>query len=253
MAPAPSTGDQASSRTGAAPAAKRRKSAAKARRAPPDQAAAPHVEQEGVSHRGAVRLEMRLEVGGNVSLHLREPAVYPAPAQLAERALLDDPADLEPPVVGRKGESGVAAAEVGPRRSLAGEGRQRHLAPDDVEVLRRAFLVQAGADPEDRRAPVGPDHEIAADLVRARARLGTDADDALALAHEVPHGRATLQLERREAARLGDEHLEHGRLRDDARAFDAEVADRDTQETAGAAVDLEPADLRLREAVELGA
>ena len=86
------------------------------------------------------------------------------------------------------------------------------------------------------------------DLVRARARLGTDADDALALAHEVPHGRATLQLERREAARLGDEHLEHGRLRDDARAFDAEVADRDTQETAGAAVDLEPADVRLREA-----
>src|SRR5439155_9187103 len=130
---------------------------------------------------------------------------------------------------------------------------QRHLAPDDVEVLRRAFLVQAGADPEDRGAPIGPDHEVAADLVRAGGRLGANADDAPALAHEVARGRATLEAERREAARLGHEHLEDRRLRDDARALDAEVGDRDAQETARAAVDFEPAHVRLREAVELGA
>src|SRR5207249_4305507 len=61
------------------------------------------------------------------------------------------------------------------------------------------------------------------------------------------------EAERREAARLGHEHLEDRRLRDDARALDAEVGDRDAQETARAAVDFEPAHVRLREAVELGA
>ena len=66
-------------------------------------------------------------------------------------------------------------------------------------------------------------------------------------------GGAALEAERRKPPRLLDEHLEDRRLRDDARALDAEVGEREAKEAARAAIDLEPADLRLRQAVEPGA
>src|SRR5439155_18333143 len=147
----------------------------------------------------------------------------------------------------------MAVPEIRSRRLLVREGSARHLAPDDVEALRRPLLVEARAHAQDGSSPVGADDEVAADVMRAGGRLGAHADDTVAVAHEVARGRAALEAERWEASRLLDEHLEERGLRDDARALDAEVGEWEPKEAPRAAVHLEPADVRLREAVEPGA
>ena len=90
-------------------------------------------------------------------------------------------------------------------------------------------------------------------IARAAASIAAGSLPSSSTGQRRFDGGAALEAERRKPPRLLDEHLEDRRLRDDARALDAEVGEREAKEAARAAIDLEPADLRLRQAVEPGA
>src|SRR5207244_3110900 len=131
--------------------------------------------------------------------------------------LVDDPADLQPAIVGGEDEGEVAVAEVGARGGLVQEGGLGDLAPDDVERLLGAPGAETGARAQDRGAAVGPDDEVAAHRAAPRGGVGPNTDDALALADEVAHRDAALEPEAREAARLPDQPLEERALRAEPR------------------------------------
>ena len=90
-------------------------------------------------------------------------------------------------------------------------------------------------------------------IARAAASIAAGSLPSSSTGQRWFDGGAALEAERRKPPRLLDEHLEDRRLRDDARALDAEVGEREAKEAARAAIDLEPADVRLRQAVEPGA
>src|SRR5439155_19099950 len=170
------------------------------------------------------------------------PPLDAGAAEVAERALVDDPADLQPAVVGGEAESEVAVAQVGARRAAVEERGLRDLAPDDVEGLLGAPGAEAGPRAQDRSAAVGSDHEVAPLLAAARGGVDAHADHALALADEVAHRHAPLEPEAGEAPRLRDQQLEERGLRDHARPRRAQVLRTHPEDPPGAAEDVERLD-----------
>src|SRR5207302_10879276 len=137
--------------------------------------------------------------------HLLDPPLDAEAAEIAERALVDDPADLQPAIVGGEAESEVAVAEVGARGGLVQEGGLGDLAPDDVERLLGAPGAETGARAQDRGTAVRPDDEVATLLAAARGGVDAHADHALALADEVAHRDGPLEPEAGGASRLRDQ------------------------------------------------
>ena len=66
-------------------------------------------------------------------------------------------------------------------------------------------------------APVACDHEVAAIIARTLERVGMNARHAIFFIDQIAHGYAALELEAGESRCLGNKHLEHRRLRHDAR------------------------------------
>ena len=220
------------------------------RQRPAHQPVADDVQQEGMRDRAELSAQVGRQVGRHVRRHLLHPALDAAPAELSEGALVDHPADLEPPVVGREEEREVPGAEVGARRRPVGEERrERHLAPDDVERLRRALLVQSGPHPDHGGAPVGTDDEVGPQLPAVRLY----ADHAVAVAEQVAHRDAALEPEGRVARRLADQHLQQRRLGHDARALGAQLRRDEPGDASRAAIYLHGGDAGLRQGVEGGA
>ena len=92
-------------------------------RAPARHAVGDDVEQERMADRAAVRAQVGGEVGRHVRRHLLDPLRDAAPAELAEAALQDRPADLELVAEGAVGEEQMAAARVGARAVEARRAR----------------------------------------------------------------------------------------------------------------------------------
>src|SRR2546427_8407062 len=141
----------------------------KPRQRPALEPIADDVEQEGMRDGTALGAEMRGQVGRDVARHLLDPALDAEAAEVAERALVDDPADLQPAVVGGEEEGEVAVAQVDARGGLIQEGGLGGLAPDDIERL----LGAPGAETRPRApgpgAAVGPHDQGAPALPAARA------------------------------------------------------------------------------------
>src|SRR5436309_13844081 len=93
----------------------------KPRKRPALEPIADDVEEEGMRDGAALGAEMRGQVGRDVPRHLRDPPLDAEAAEIAERALVDDPAELQPTVVGGEEEGEVAVAEVGARGGLVQE------------------------------------------------------------------------------------------------------------------------------------
>jgi hypothetical protein len=107
----------------------------------------------------------------------------------------------------------VTAPEIGASsRAVAEEVRKRHLAPDDVERLRRALFVEGGSTAEQRRSPIRADDEVAVHLTLAVPSAHPNAGHAPVFPNEIARRRPALETEGREARRLCHQQLEHRRL-----------------------------------------
>src|SRR2546430_14090873 len=102
------------------------------RKRPALESIADDVEEEGMRDGAALGAEMRGQVGRDVARHLLDPPLDAEAAEIAERALVDDPAELQPAVVGGEAESEVAAAPGEARGGVFAEGGRGGAAPHEL-------------------------------------------------------------------------------------------------------------------------
>ena len=167
---------------------------------------------------------MIAELVARVVGHLVDPVLDSLPADVAERALVDDPGDLELAVVAGEAEHQMPRLEERHGRVIGifEERRTRHLEPDDVESLCVVIVSEPRTPSHDGAAAIGADDEIGG---QDQIDLAPEphADDSPPLRDEIADGLPAQEAEARERGAALDEHLEHFGLGDDARKQLVEV------------------------------
>ncbi len=166
-----------------------------------------------------------------------DPSVVAKLFDVAEGPLVDDPSDLHVAFGRRIDDEQVPVSDVA-ARGAAVEKVAGDVAPYDIEGLHDAVLGECRAFSNRRRAPVACDHEVAAIIARTLERVGMNAGHAPFFIDKIAHGNAALELGAGEFRCLGNNHLEHRRLRHNPRRR-VEAVNRNGNHSLFAAKDLD--------------
>src|SRR5208283_3771242 len=147
---------------------------------------------------------------------LADPSVGAKAFDVAEGPLVDDPSDLHVAFGRRIDDEQMAVSDVA-ARGAAVEKVAGDVAPYDIEGLHDAVLGEGDAFSNRRGAPVACDHEVGAIIARTFEGVGMNAGHPLFFRDQIAHGYAAFELEAGEFRSLGNNHLEHRRLRHDLR------------------------------------